>query len=195
MPILRLARGPAHKASDEVLILRLARGPARKASDEVPILRLARGLACKASDEVPILHLARGPACKASDEVPILRLARGRLGDNPVASASTDFPDRTSRPTNATNHSRDVSRTTAQHSGATDEMGVASTPCRPGRDGAGVTGRCVGTVPTTDARAALCGLTPTAPRTVRRGESSLGPCSLGISVQDQLLPPCLGNLL
>ena len=124
-----------------------------------------------------------------------LRLARGWLGDNPIASTSTDFPDRMSRSTNATNHSRDVSRTMARHSGATDEMGVASTPCRPGRDGAGVTGRCVGTVPTTDARAALCGLTPTAPRTVRRGESSPGTCSLRISVQDQLLPPSLGNPL
>ena len=96
----------------------------------------------KASDEVPILHLARGPARKASDEVPILRLARGRLGINPVTSALTDFSDRTSHPTNASNHSRDVSRTTARHSGVTDEMGVASTPCRPGQDEAEVTGRC-----------------------------------------------------
>jgi hypothetical protein len=96
----------------------------------------------EASDKVPILRLARGPARKASDEVPILRLARGRLGNNPVASALTDFSDRTSHPTNASNYSRDVSRTTARYSGVADEMGVTSTPCRPGQDGAGVTSRC-----------------------------------------------------
>jgi len=49
----------------------------------------------------------------------------------------------------------------------------------------------LGAVPTTDTRAALCCLTP-APRTARRGKSSPGPCSLGIDVQDQLLPPSLG---
>jgi hypothetical protein len=49
----------------------------------------------------------------------------------------------------------------------------------------------LGTVPTTDTRAALCYLTP-APRTARRGESSLGPYSLGIDVRDQLLPLSLG---
>ncbi|XP_066374079.1 uncharacterized protein [Miscanthus floridulus] len=40
-------------------------------------------------------------------------------------------------------------------------------------------------------RATLCCLTP-APRTARHGESSPGPCSLGIDVQDQLLPLSLG---
>ena len=79
---------------------------------------------------------------EASDEVPILRLARGRLGINPVTSALTNFSDGTSYPTNASNHSRNVSRTTARYSGVADEMGVTSTPCRPGQDGAGVTGRC-----------------------------------------------------
>ena len=78
------------------------------------------------------------PPHKASDEVPILRLARGRLGSHPITAASTGM----SHPTNAANHSRDVSRTTARHSGVTDEVGVASTPCRPGQDRAGVTGRC-----------------------------------------------------
>jgi len=52
---------------------------------------------CKASDGLPILRFARGPASEASDEVPILRLARGRLGNNLVASASTDFSDKMSR--------------------------------------------------------------------------------------------------
>ena len=93
-----------HKASDEVLILRLARGPTRKASDELPILRLARG-----------------PTHKASDEVPILHLARGWLSNNPIASALTDFSDRTSCPTNAFNHSHDISRTTARYSEVADE--------------------------------------------------------------------------
>jgi len=63
------------------------------------------------------------------------------------------------------------------------------------RTGQGFPAAVLSTVPMTDARAALCCLTPTAPRTVRHGESSLGPCSLGISVQDQLLPPSLGNPL
>ena len=67
----------------------------------------------KASNEIPILRLARGPARKASDEVPILCLARGRLGINPVV-ALTDFSDGTSHPTEAFNHSHNVSRTTAQ---------------------------------------------------------------------------------
>ena len=107
---LRLARGLARKASDGLLNLRPARGLARKASDGLPIFRLARGLARKASDGEPILRLAQGPTRKASDEVSILRLARGWLSSDPVASASTNLPDRTSRPINATNHSRDVSR-------------------------------------------------------------------------------------
>ena len=98
----------------------------------------AEALPRKASDEVLILRLARGPARKASNEVPILRLARGRLGSYPITTTST----RTSRPTNTTNHSRDVSRTMARHSGVTDEMGVVSTPCRSGQDGAGVIGCC-----------------------------------------------------
>ena len=67
--------------------------------------------------------------CKASDKVPILRLARGRLGNDPVTAASTDFSDRTSRPTNTFNHSRNVSRTSAQYSGVADGTGVTSTPC------------------------------------------------------------------
>ena len=95
----------------------------------------------KALDEVPILRLARGPARKASDEAPILRLARGRLGINPVA-ALTHFSDGTSHPTEAFNHSHNVSRTTTQYSGVTDETEVTSTPGHPGQDGAGVIGRC-----------------------------------------------------
>ena len=58
----------------------------------------------------------------------------------------------------------------------------------------GLPAAMLGTVPTTDTRTALCYLTP-APRIARRGESSLGPCSLIISVQDQLLPPSLGSPL
>ena len=92
---------------------------------------------------MPILHLARGPltrgpARKASDEVPILRLAQGRLGSYPVTATTTEM----SRPTNATNHSRIVSRPTAQCGGVTDKTEVASMPCHPGQDGAGVIGRC-----------------------------------------------------
>jgi len=42
------------------------------------------------------------------------------------------------------------------------------------------------TVPPTDTHTALCYLTPT-PRTKQCGGSSPGPCSLGISMKDQLL--------
>ena len=51
----------------------------------------------KASDGLPSLRFARGPAREASDELPIPRLARGRLGNNLVASASTNFSNKTSR--------------------------------------------------------------------------------------------------
>ena len=74
-PTLRLARGLARKASDDLPNLRLARGLAREASDDLPIFRLARGLARKASAGDPILRLARGPARTASDETPNLRPA------------------------------------------------------------------------------------------------------------------------
>ena len=50
---------------------------------------------------------------------------------------------------------------------------------------------CSALCPRLDTRAALCCLTP-ALRTARPRKSSPGPCSLGISVQDQLLPPSLG---
>ena len=53
------------------------------------------------------------PPRKASDGLPILRFARGRLGNNLVASVSTDFSDKASRPVNAPNHSRNISRTSA----------------------------------------------------------------------------------
>ena len=70
---------------------------------------------------------------KASDEHPVT--------DNPTA-ALTDFSDGASHPTEAFNHSHNVSRTTAQYSGVIDETEVTSTPCHPRQDGAGVTGRC-----------------------------------------------------
>ena len=63
------------------------------------------------------------------------------------------------------------------------------------RMGQGLPVAVLGAVPTTDAHAALCYLTPTALRIVRHGESSPGTYSLGISVQDQLLPPSLGHPL
>ena len=70
--------------------LRLTEAPSPRPSRAKAPLR-------KASNGLPILRFARGPASEASDEVPILRLARGRLGNNLVASASTDFSDKTSR--------------------------------------------------------------------------------------------------
>ena len=142
-------------------ILRFARGPRRTASDEVPTLRLAEAPSPEA------------PRRKASDEVPILRLSRGLLGNDPVTAASTDFSDKTSRPINASNHSRNVSRTTAQYSEVADGTGD--------RTGQGLPTTVLGTVPITDARTALCYLIP-APGTARHGESSPGHYSLGISV-------------
>ena len=62
------------------------------------------------------------------------------------------------------------------------------------RTGQGLPAAVLGTVPTTNTHAALCCLTPPASRIVRRGESCPGPCSLGISIKDQLLPPSLGYL-
>ena len=61
--------------------------------------------------------------------------------------------------------------------------------------GQGLSAAVLGTVPTMDTHAVLCCLTPTALRIAQRGESSSGPCSLRISVQDQLLPPRPGSLL
>ena len=86
----------------------------------------------KASDEVPILRLARGPTPQGLGRALSYRLARGRLGINPVTAALTNFSDRTSHPTNASNHSRDVSRTAAQYSGVADETGVTSMLCHLG---------------------------------------------------------------
>ena len=113
------------------------------------------------------------PPRKASDGLPILRFARGRLGNNLVAFVSTDFSDKASCPVNAPNHSRNVSRTSAQYSGVADGTGD--------RTGQGLPATVLGTVPITDARTALCYLTP-APGTTRRGESSSGHYSLRISV-------------
>ena len=88
--ILRFARGPRRKGLGRKANSPPRRGPLAEAlSPEAPPR--------KASDGLPILRFARGPTHKASGEVPILRLARGRLGNNLVASVSTDFSDKTSR--------------------------------------------------------------------------------------------------
>ena len=110
---------------------------------------------------------------KASDGLPILRFARGRLGTNLIASVSTDFSDKASRPVNAPNHSRNVSRMTAQYHRVTDETGD--------RTEQGLPATVLSTAPITGARTAQCYLIP-APGTARRGESSLGHYSLGISI-------------
>ena len=60
------------------------------------------------------------------------------------------------------------------------------------RMGQGLPATMLGTVPMTNTHAALCCLTPPAPRTAWCGESSPGPYSLGINIQDQLFPPSLG---
>jgi len=113
------------------------------------------------------------PPRKASDGLPILRFARGRLGNNLVASVSTNFSDKASHPVNAPNHSRNVSRMTAQYSRVIDGTGD--------RTEQGLPATVLSTLPMTDGRAMLCYLIP-APGTARRGESSLGHYSLEISV-------------
>ena len=120
-PTLCLARGLARKASADLPNLRLARGLAWRASDGLPIFRLARGLTRKASAEEPILHLARGSRAyslrRDADSPPRSRPTRQ---NNPVASASTNFLDKTSRPTSVFDRSRDISRKAARHSGVAD---------------------------------------------------------------------------
>ena len=120
--ILRFTRGSCHKGLGQKANSPPRRGPLAEAL-------LPEAPPRKASDGLPILRFARGPTHKALDEVPILRLARGRLGNNLVASVPTDFSEKTSCPINTSNHSRNVSRTSAQNSGVADETGVISTPC------------------------------------------------------------------
>ena len=93
-----------------------------------------------------------------------------------AGSATTSSPP--SRPTSltkrhASNHSRNISRTSAQYNRVADGTGD--------RTGQGLPAAVLDTVPITDARTALCYLIP-APGTARRGESSLSHYSLGISV-------------
>ena len=83
--ILRFARGPCNKGLGRKANSPPCRGPLAEAPPHM------------ASHGLPILRFTRGLAHKASDEVPILRLARGRLGNNLVASVSTNFSDKTSR--------------------------------------------------------------------------------------------------
>ena len=124
------------------------------------ILRLAEALSPEA------------PPRKASDGLPILRFARGRLGNNLIASVSADFSDKASCPVNAPNHSRNISRTSAQHSRVANGMGD--------RTEQGLPAAVLSSAPITSARTALCYLIP-APGIARRGESSLGHYSLRIS--------------
>jgi len=171
----------------------LAKGLAREASDGLLVFCLARGLTRKASAEEAILRLARGPARTASDEMSILHLAQGRL------SKTAPSPRRTSR---TRRHVRLVHSTTpaisAERRLDTAAWPIGRQPHRShavqDRTGHGLPTTVLGTVPTTDAHPALCYLTP-APETTRRAESSPGYYSLGISVQNQLLPPRLGSLL
>ena len=170
----RFSDSPEAYAARPRPILRFARGPRRKALADSPIRPrpTPQGLG-RGTDSPPRPRpLARGPARKASDEVPILRLARGRLGISPAA-ALTDLPDGASHPTETLNHSHNVSRTMAQYSGVVDGTGD--------RTGQGLSATVLGTVPITNARTALCYLIP-ALGTTRRGESSPGHYSLGISV-------------
>ena len=113
------------------------------------------------------------PRVKPQTKYRFSKLARGQLGNNLVASVSIDFSDKTSRPINASNHSRNVSRTSAQHSRVADGTGD--------RTEQGLPAAVLSTTPITGAHTALCYLIP-APGTAQRGESSSGHYSLGISV-------------
>ena len=119
------------------------------------------------------LDSPEAPPHKASDGLPILRFTRGRLGNDLIASASTDFPDKASRPVNAPNHSCNVSRMMAQYRRVTD--GTRD------RTEQGLPATVLSTVPMTGGRTTLCYLIP-APGTARRGESSPSHYSLEISV-------------
>ena len=133
----------------------------------------------EALDEVPILRLARGPARKASDEVPILRLARGPTPRG-LGRGRHIQPTRPTTPTTSAERRLD----TAEWASRWESHRRHAV-----RDGTrqGLPAAVLVTMPMADTRAALCCLTPT-PRTARRGKSSLGPCSLRINAQDQLLP-------
>ena len=91
-------------------------------------------------------QLSASPEAPSLEFPPVRPRTRCRFSAS-LEAGSAATPSLPPRPgchvqTNATNHSHDVSRTMAQHSIVTDEVGVASTPCRPGQDGAGVTDCC-----------------------------------------------------
>jgi len=120
---------------------------------------------------------------------------QGRLGKT--------TPSPPPRPTSRTKcHVRSV-RSTAPAMSAERRLDTAEWPTRRkshrnhavrDRTGQGLPAAVLGTVPMTGAHTTLCYLTP-APETTRRAESSPGYYSLGISVQNQLLPPRLDSLL
>ena len=119
----------------------------------------------------------RGPAPQYRDtNSPI----RPRLG-----SATTSSPP--SRPTPLTKrHVQSIRPTTPATSAARWHSTGRMTDGTGDQTQQGLPTTMLITVPPADTRTALCYLTP-APRTKRRGGSSPGPCSLGISMKDQLL--------
>ena len=121
----------------------------------------------------------RGPAPQGlgQDTNSLIRL---RLG-----SATTSSPP--SRPTPLTKRHVQLMRPTTPATSAARWRSTGRVTDGTGdRAQQGLPATVLITVPPADTRTALCYLTP-APRTKRRGGSSPGPCSLGISMKDQLL--------
>ena len=125
------------------------RAPRRRSRhpDEAPreglgrrrVLRIARGFPREASAR-SLISVSREAAFSVSREASarsILRVARGRLVRGPSPPASADPPDSRSRPINAFNHSRDLSRTAAQRHRKTDttRSHISTIPARTGHGG------------------------------------------------------------
>ena len=122
--------------------------------------------------------LAEAPPRNALDGIPILRFARG------WARQTTSSPP--SRPTPLTKRHVQLMRPTAPATSVAHRHSSGRTTDATGdRAQQGLPATMLITVPPADTRTALCYLTP-APRTKRHGGSSPGPCSLGISMKDQL---------
>ena len=117
-----------------------------------------------------------------------------------LEAGSATIPSPPPRPISLTEHHVQLMRPTTPAMSAGRRLDIAerltkweSHQHHAVRDGTGqgLPAAVLGTMPTTDTCTALCYLTP-ALRTAWHGESSPGPCSLGINKQDQLLPPSLG---
>jgi len=156
------------------LIFRFARGPAHKPHARGQLSASPRPSRLRPRPTRPRM----GHGFSDSPEAPRIKpqTKYGFSDSLEAGSATTSSPP--SRPTSltkrhASNHSRNVSRTSTQYSRAADGTGDKTEK--------GLPATMLSTAPMTDARTTLCHLIP-APGTAQRGESGLGHYSLGISV-------------